>query len=161
MERNLPDNPASLKKYYQKDVMNISNIDFKILFPLDYLKQVIIPQKNKKLKEPTDVYDLLRFIVCCFYMVCWEGIPSRHSWWSVTTTDIFHGSHFLLNEYISRNSFDDILGALRYTNEEVHYTDTFLKMRQMEKLWNKNMEGKLNPGWINVMDKSIKGLFNN
>ena len=57
---------------------------------------------------------------------------------------------FLLNKYISRNHFVDILGASRNTNEKVQYDDSFLEMRHMEELWNNNMEDELNPGWINV-----------
>ena len=74
---------------------------------------------------------------------------------------MFSGLHFRLNKYISRNIFYDVLGALRYTNEEVKYTDTFWEMRQMEELWNKNMEEKFNPGCINVLDKSMMEWFNN
>ena len=38
---------------------------------------------------------------------------------------MFHVSPFQLNKYISFNRFNDILGALIYTNEEVQYIDTF------------------------------------
>ena len=47
---NLPYTLASFKNYSHKDFMKMSNIDFLILFLLDYLKQVVIPQTNKKLK---------------------------------------------------------------------------------------------------------------
>ena len=73
---------------------------------------------------------------------------------------MFHGAPFRLNGCISQNRFNDILGALRYTNEEVHHADIFLEMRQMEELWNKNMEYKFNPVWINVLDKSMIEWFN-
>ena len=73
---------------------------------------------------------------------------------------MFHGSPFRLNEYIGRNPFDDILGSVRYTNEEVQYTDPFLEMRQMEESWNKNMEDEFNPGWINALDEIMMEWFN-
>ena len=48
---NLPDTPVYFKNYSNKDVMKMSNINlFLILSPLDYLKQVVIPQTNKQLK---------------------------------------------------------------------------------------------------------------
>ena len=31
----------------------------------------------------------------------------------------------------------------------------------MEELWNKNIEDKFNPGWINILDKSMVEWFNN
>ena len=31
----------------------------------------------------------------------------------------------------------------------------------MEEFCNKNMEDEFNPGWINVLDKSMIGFFNN
>ena len=86
-------------------------------------------------------------------MAFWEGTPSRNSSWYSTKTDMFHGSFFQLYEYISRNHFDDILGALRYTNKELQCIDPVLEMRIMEELYNNNTEEGFDPGWINVPKK--------
>ena len=115
---NLPDTPVSFKNYSQEDDMKISKLYlFLILFPLGYLKHVVIPKTNKHLKEPTDLSEFLRFIGCWFYMYLWVFRPSQHSWWSSTTKNMFHGAPFQLNEYMSHNRFYDILGDFRYTNE--------------------------------------------
>ena len=61
---------------------------------------------------------------------------------------------------MSCNSFNVILGDLRYTNEEVQYNDPFWETRHMEKFQNSNMEDKLRPEWINIMYKSMTEWFN-
>ena len=135
LERNLPDTPACFKNTLTKASWRCQSLIFLVFFPLDNLKSVVIPKTNKQFKEPTDIYEFLRFIWCWFYMACWEVIPSRHSWWSSKTTDMFHGYPFQLKKYISSNIFDDIIGALRYTNEEVQCTAKFLYWINNIALW--------------------------
>ena len=65
------------------------------------------------------------------------------------------GYPFILNRIISRNRFDYIPSALRFTNREVPCKDGFLKMRQLEEVWNKNMAQQCFPYWINVLDESM------
>ena len=55
---------------------------FLVLFPFDYLKDAVISDTIKHLKEPTYFNEFLRFIASWFYLACWEGILIRHSWWS-------------------------------------------------------------------------------
>ena len=65
------------------------------------------------------------------------------------------GAPFRLNSIMSRNWFDAILIAIRFTNREVPYEDGFLQMRQLEEAWNQNMSQQFFPLWINVLDESI------
>lgn len=158
---NLQNSAAKLKNYSQEDVIKMSKLDlFLVLFPLEYLKTVVIPETNKQLTSPIDLCELLRFIGCWFYMSCWEGIQSRHDWWSSTDTDMFSGAPFRLNQYIARNRFNEILGALRYTNVTVDYQDGFFEMRQLEKEWNANMDEEFDTSWINVLDESMMEWYN-
>ena len=43
---------------------------FLILFPFDYLKEVLVPEMNKLLKHSTDLGEFIRWIGCWFYMGC-------------------------------------------------------------------------------------------
>ena len=88
-------------------------------------------------------------------MACWVGIESRRYWWYTTTPSMAKGAPFRLNCIMSRNRFDSILGALRFTNREVPYEDGFLKMRQLEEACNQNMDQQFLPSWINVLDYSM------
>ena len=81
-------------------------------------------------------------------MTCWVGIESRRDWWSTATPSMAKGAPFRLNRIMSRNRFDSILSALRFTNREVPYEDGFLQMRQLEE------------SWINIPDEYMMEWFN-
>ena len=70
------------------------------------------------------------------------------------------GAQFRLNRIMSRNRFDYILSALRFTNREVPYEVGFLQMLQLEEAWNKNMAQQILPSWINVIGESMMEWFN-
>ena len=93
-------------------------------------------------------------------MACWVGIESRREWWSTTTPSMAKCAPFRLNRIMSRNRFDSILSALRFTNREVPYEDGFFKMRQLEEAWNQNMAQQFFPSWINILDESMMEWFN-
>ena len=125
---------------------------FLVMFPEEYLEEVLIPETNKGLSVPMDLQDYIQWVGCCLYMSCWVGIESRRDWWSTTTPSMAKGAPFRLNSIISCNWFDSILSDLRFTNREVPYEDGFLKLRQLEEAWNQNMAQRVLPSWINVLD---------
>ena len=47
---------------------------FSILFPVDYLKEVLVPEKNKLLKHPIDPEEFIRWLVCWFYICRGQGL---------------------------------------------------------------------------------------
>ena len=113
---------------------------FLILFPVDYLKDILIPEMNKLMKHPMDLGGFIRWLGCWFYMVCWVGILNRSNWWSTEEPKMSGGAPFRLNKYMSRTRFEGILGSLRYTDKkDVEYYDGFFHMRQIEEAWNLNM----------------------
>ena len=61
---------------------------------------------------------------------------------------------------MSRNRFEQILYSLQHTDIASEYEDEFHLMRQWEKEWNKNMEYKLSPSWLSVLDKSMMKYLN-
>ena len=63
---------------------------FLVLFPVGYLKTILVPEKNKVLKDPLDLSSWL-------YMACWVGISERSDWWSVTPEVMHIGAPFNLN----------------------------------------------------------------
>jgi hypothetical protein len=158
---NQPKSSAAFKNYSKEEVSKMSKLElFLILFPLDYLLEVLIPETNKQLDAPMDCGEFIRWIGCWFYMALWVGIPNRHDWWSTREVTMFFGAPFRLNDYMSRDRFDSILAALRYTDEEVGYVDGFLEMRKIEERWNQNMEDEFDPSWMNVLDESMMEWFN-
>ena len=128
---------------------------FLVMFPEDYLEEVLITKTNKGLSVPMDLQEYIQWVGCWLYMSCWVGIESRRDWWSTTTPSMDKGAPFRLNRIMSCNRFDSILSALRFTNREVPYEDGFLQMRQLEESWNQNMAQQFFPPWINVLDESM------
>ena len=41
---------------------------FLILFPVDYLKMILIPKTNKLIKHAMDLGAFIMWLGCCFYM---------------------------------------------------------------------------------------------
>ena len=91
---------------------------FFILFPVDYLKEILVNKINKLLKHPMDLGELIRCLGCWFYMCFWVIIINRRNWWSTVEPKISEGVPFRLNKYMSRNRFEVILLSLRYTNKK-------------------------------------------
>ena len=130
------------------------------MFPEDYLEEVLITDTKKGLNVPMDLQELINWVICWLYMACWVGIENRRDWWSTTTPLMDKCAQFRLNRIMSRNQFDSILNALRFTNKEVPYEDDFFQMRQLEESWNQNMAQQFLPSWINVLDDSMMEWFN-
>ena len=118
---------------------------FLIIFPEDYLEEVLIPETNTGLSVPMDLQEFIKWVGCWLYMACWVGIESCQDWWSTTTPSMAKCDQFRLNFIMSRNRFDYILSSLRFTNIEVPYEDGFFQMRQLEKGWNQNMDQQFLP----------------
>ena len=159
---NLQNSGACFKHFTRDEVMKMTKLElFLVLFPVEYLSTVLIPETNKELDQPMDIGEFIRWLGCWFYMACWVGIYRRSILVGRTSDpSIFQGAPFWLNNYMSRNRLDQILVCLRYTNQEVNYHDGFLHMRQIQEAWNKNMADEFNPSWINVLDESMMEWFN-
>ena len=56
---------------------------------------------------------------------------------------------------MSWHLIDEIIAPLRYTNMEVHYDYGYLNMMNMEEAGKKITRDKLNPSWINILNKSM------
>ena len=128
--------------------------------PEEYLGEFLIPGTNKGLSVPMDIQEFIKWVDFWLYMACWVGIESRREFWSTTIPSMDKGATFRLNCIMSRNRFDYVLSALRFTNREVPYKDGFFQMRQLEEAWNQNMDQQFLPSWINVLDDSMMHSFN-
>ena len=153
---NLQNSFASFRHYSHDSILPMSLLQlFLVMFPEDYLEEVLIPDTNKGLSVSMDLQEYIQWVGCWLYMACWVGIESCWDWWSKTTPDMAKDAPFRINCIMSCNRFDYILGAFRFTNREVPYEDDFLQMRQLEKAWNQNMTQQFLPSWINVLDESM------
>ena len=78
---NLHNTNADFNCYTREKVMKMTKLElFLILFPVDYLKEILFPESNKLLKHPMELGEFIRCLGCWFYMGCWVGIPNRRNW---------------------------------------------------------------------------------
>ena len=134
---------------------------FRMCFPEEYIVDVLLPETNKHLKRAMSLREFYVFLGCQFYMACFDGITDRRLWWSSEPVSKFSGAPFRLNEYISGQRFEDIVGALRYTNREAptDFVDRFHPIRQLSKAWNKHYAEEYLPEWLNCLDESMNAFF--
>ena len=123
-KEGISDNKASLQ--FPRDMRPTKLQLFELLFPKDYVIEVLLPSINEQLEKDLVTYgEYLRWIGLWLLMSTIHG-PRRRDFWSGSPIDIFEGAPFRLNQFMSRNRFEKILQCLRYTNEEVPtYKDQF------------------------------------
>jgi Transposase IS4 len=82
--------------------------------------------------------------------------PARHEFWKKEPADPFCGASIRLNEYKSKNRFEDILSPLQFIDKEPpDYIDKFHRIRDLVDAWNDNMRNNFTPGWVNCLDESM------
>jgi hypothetical protein len=125
-------------------------------FPVDYLRDVVLPEINEVLEVRATLQEVLCHLGCFYYMACFTGIDDRRKWWSRDPPSMRGGAPFRLNEYMSGARFQAITTAYRLTNlNPPEYIDKFFEIRQLQDAFNKHYETNYNPGWWNCVDESI------
>ena len=91
------------------------------------------------------------------------GGCTQGDYWSTQPVSHWKGAPFRLNEYMSRNRFEQIsLFTSKYTiNERPSYIDRFHEICQMiSTLWNENIRNVFQSSWIACLDESMSIWFN-
>jgi Transposase IS4 len=129
---------------------------FDLLFPKQYVIEVMIPEMNNKTElGPIQYGEFLRWLGIWFLIATIQG-PSRVEFWRKESIDPFSGTPYRFGEFMSRNRFDDILQSMTYTNiDPPAYLDKFFRIRQLVQEWNENMGLNFKPGWISCLDESM------
>lgn len=127
-------------------------------FPKQLVNLVVI-ETNKKLQQDSKAEltygEFLLFLGLQLFMSTLNGY-SRNEFWSSSPISLANGSPFRLNEFMSRNRFNDIIDALSFTDEKAPtYRDKFWEVRKMISLWNENMADVFIPSWITCLDESM------
>ena len=134
---------------------------FLLSFPIDYIRDVVLPETNKNIANPVDMREFFRFLGCLLFIACHPGVGDRDLWWSNKPISPRDGAPFRLNAYMSKNRFKDIMNAIRYTNkEQPEYHDKFHDVRQMQDAWNDHMTAHYFSGWWNCLDESMQMSLN-
>ena len=128
-----------------------------LLFPIEYLKHILIPESKKLLKYPMYPGELIWCIVCWFCIGLWVINSNRINWRSTTYPNMYEGFPFRLNHYVSRKilkrSFyhfivpikkmlNIIMGPSTYVKLNRHGTETSLvNLIQHGLMYWKNYDG--------------------
>lgn len=128
---------------------------FQHLFPDNYLREVVLPEMNRRSPGLELQYgEFLRWLGCWFVIACNPGV-ARSDFWSTQPQTIYH-SYPRLNSVISRNRFNQILAAVVLTDRpRPPYKDRFHAVRQFISEWNQNMADNFLPSWITCLDESM------
>ena len=119
---NLQNSFASFCNYLKAGVNKMSRLDmFLIMMPIKFIEDTMINKKNERLGVPMTTQEYIKWFGCWIYMSCWVGIRNRRDWWSTSAPSRHKGSPFRLNDYMSRNRFDQILSSLQHTDQESEY----------------------------------------
>ena len=136
---------------------------FLILFPRRFLEEMVLESTNKNLQEDCSEItfgELLRFIGLWFFLATTSGF-SRRDYFSSLSVNVKFGAPYRLNQYMSRNRFEQILQAISYTNKTPpSYLDRFWEVRDIIKAWNDNMENVFKTGYITCLDESMSSWMN-
>ncbi len=133
---------------------------FYLLMPCDYIKEVLIPETNKKLDTPLTFGEYMVFVGLILLMSCFSGVQ-RHEWFSSSPIAINKGAPFRLNEFMSRNRMNKLMAAFEYTNRPVPtYTDRFFPVRQLIDAFNEHMGKIFLCAWVACLDESMMTWIN-
>ena len=132
-----------------------------IIFPVEYLKELITPKTTKLLKNPMNLGEFIPWLECWFYMDFWVRISNRKNWWPTAEPKMYESAPLRLNTHTSRTRFEGIIYSLRYKDRNyVKYNDGFFNMHLMGEAQNRNTAEEFNPSWINLLGKSMIEWFN-
>ena len=72
---NLQNSVASFRHYSHNAILCMSLLQlFLVMFPEDYLEEVLIPDTNKGLSVPMNLQEYIHWVGCWLYMACWVVI---------------------------------------------------------------------------------------
>ena len=74
---NLQNSFASFRHYSHDAILRMSLLQlFLVMFPEDYIEEVLIPETTKGLSVPMDLQEYMQWVGCWLYMACWVGTES-------------------------------------------------------------------------------------
>lgn len=131
---------------------------FLLFLPEEWMKEVLLPELNKNIlgSNPVEWPEFLRFLGLLLLMATVRVGCDRRSWFEHTEPSEFEGAPFRLHKYMSRTRFENILNALRYTNQPPPlYKDSFHQVRQLLNAWNDHMASVFVASWVSCLDESM------
>ena len=158
---NFPVGRAKLKMTPNPRIQHMSRLEFFVkLYFVDYIKDVVIPDTNKRLNSAINLSDHFCVIVFRLIMACYVGHSLRDFFLKGPITP-HKVAPICLNHIISARRLENINQVMSYTNIFIpEFNDPFLQQRQMQEDCNRNMAAHFEPSWVSVLDDSIQEWIN-
>ena len=121
------------------------------LYLMEYIKDLLIPDTNKRLNSAMNLSEYFCVIGCRLIIACYVGHSARDLFLKDPITPQ-KGAPIRLNHIIYGKRLEKITHVMSYTNISItEFNDPFLKQRQMQEGWNKNVESHFDPSWVTVL----------
>ena len=166
-ERNMIDERGKWVYHRWDEIASMTEFElFRMAFPEDFVKDVIIPRTNDNLGSPLMLGEFYKWLGCNFFMACFQGIPDRKCWWSKEAISPYSGAPFRLNNAMSFTRYLEITAALRFTDartptvEQDGYEDRFHEVRKLIDAFNNHYAHSYHPSWLNCLDESMSSWLN-
>ena len=89
---------------------------WELLFPKQYVQDIMIPETNKTINGGPLTYPEYIKWVGLWFMMATTYTNNRRNFWSSQPYNMFDGAPFRFNTYMTRYHFEQILHHLKYTN---------------------------------------------
>jgi hypothetical protein len=132
---------------------------FEVLFPIFWVKEVLIPETNKILEVELKYGEFLQFLGIWLHICTTVGHEQWDFWSKIKVEG--RDTPFKFNDIMSKYRFESILNALKYTKHEPSaLKDFFWEVQKMIDAWNRNMEDEFSASWISCLDESMSKWLN-
>ena len=130
---NFPVGRANPKMTPNQKIQHMSRLDFFVkLYFMDYIKDVVIPDNNKRLNLAMNLSDYFLVIGCRLIMYCYVGHSVRGFFLKDHITPQ-KGAPIHLNHIISGRRLEKITQVISYTNIVIpDFNDPFFQQKQMQ-----------------------------
>ncbi|KAL3811352.1 hypothetical protein ACHAXA_000768 [Cyclostephanos tholiformis] len=103
-ERNMIDESGKWAYHHWDEIVSMTEFElFRMAFPEDFVKDVIIPRTNDNLGLPLMLGEFYKWLGCNFFMACFQGIPDRKCWTPTVEwdgyEDRFHEMRKMIDEF--------------------------------------------------------------
>jgi len=90
---------------------------FELFFPMEFVKDVMLPKMNERLEEEQAItYGKWLCFIGLWFLMATTFSSNHHDFWANSEPDMFTGIPWQLGHFMSRYCFDKILSSLYFTD---------------------------------------------
>ena len=135
---------------------------FHFTFPEEFILKTIIPVTTEEIKgRELTLSEFYTWLGCRFFIACYVTELDTQAWWSKKPISMWEGAPHWLNDFITRDRFEEISRSLRLMDRpNPPVKDGFFLMRQLQESFNFYYEKNYLPSWLSCLDESMSPWSN-